>query len=161
MRRRLWTSRLGLFGAIMILAVWLAGCGGNGLSTTHRQLAATRLSGGQMVPPVATAAIGTATVTVNREHDRVVARRREGNLVITVTGSVEDGKSKVAKIHVKDEKNSTDYDSVDAVPDRYREKVKHLVALTQEEGGKIEIKVKAKHRAKDKDKDEDNNEDEE
>jgi len=67
MRRRLWTSRLGLFGIAMILAVWLAGCSGNSLNTTHRQLAATRLSGGQMVPPVATAAIGTASVTVNRE----------------------------------------------------------------------------------------------
>jgi len=97
------------------------------------------------------------TVMVNRDHDRFTVRRREGNLAITVTGSVSDGKSQVAKIHIKDEKNSRDYDSVDAVPERYREKVKHLVDLTQEEGGKI--KIKARHN--DKDKDEDNNEDEE
>jgi beta-lactamase regulating signal transducer with metallopeptidase domain len=98
------------------------------------------------------------TVTVNRDQNRFSVRRREGNLVITVTGSVSDGKSKVAKIQVKDENNSRDYDSVDAVPDRYREKVKHLVDMTQEEGGKIKIKVKHKDNDtdnNDKDKDED------
>jgi beta-lactamase regulating signal transducer with metallopeptidase domain len=99
------------------------------------------------------------TVTVNRDHDHFTVRRREGNLAITVTGSVSDGKSKVAKIRIKDEKNSRDYDSIDAVPDRYQEKVKHLVNLTQEEGGQIKIKHKDRHN--DKDKDEDKDEDEE
>jgi beta-lactamase regulating signal transducer with metallopeptidase domain len=92
------------------------------------------------------------TVMVNRDHDRFTVRRREGNLAITVTGSVSEGKSKVAKIHIKDEKNSRDYDSVDAVPEHYREKVKHLVDLTQEEGGKI--KIKERHSDKDRDEDE-------
>jgi beta-lactamase regulating signal transducer with metallopeptidase domain/C-terminal processing protease CtpA/Prc len=94
------------------------------------------------------------TVTVNRDNDHFTVRRREGNLVITVTGSVSDGKSKVGKIHVKDEKNSRDYDSIDAIPDRYQEKVKHLVDLTQEEGGQIKIKHKDRHKDKDKDEDE-------
>jgi beta-lactamase regulating signal transducer with metallopeptidase domain/membrane-associated protease RseP (regulator of RpoE activity) len=103
------------------------------------------------------------TVMVNRDKDRFTIRRREGNLAITVTGSVSDGKSKVAKIRIKDENNSRDYDSVDAVPERYRDKVKHLVAMTQEEGGKIKIKVKHRDSDRDADRvnDKDNDEDEE
>jgi hypothetical protein len=79
--------------------------------------------------------------TVFRERGRFTVRHQEGTLVITLTGSVSDGKGKVNKIHVQDGKSEHEYESVDAVPERYRDKARHLAEMAEKEGGKIEVQV--------------------
>jgi hypothetical protein len=78
--------------------------------------------------------------SVIRNDDHVTARHQEGNLVISVTGTVTDGKAKVDKIHVQDAGQSDDYTSLDQVPERYRDKVRNLIDMSEK--GKVKVKVK-------------------
>jgi len=65
-----------------------------------------------------------------RTNDRFTTRHQEGNLVITVTGKVDQGKSTVSEINVQDGGVSNKFDSVDKVPEQYRDKVKNLVEMS-------------------------------
>src|SRR5205823_7995516 len=49
--------------------------------------------------------------TTFRVDDRFTTRHQEGSLIITVTGTVADGKSKVNKIQVEDGRETHSYDS--------------------------------------------------
>src|SRR5262249_39104768 len=51
--------------------------------------------------------------TTFRNNDRFTTRHQEGSLVITVTGTVADGKTKVSEIQVQDGNESHKYDSAD------------------------------------------------
>ena len=44
--------------------------------------------------------------TTLRTDDRFTTRHQEGSLIITVTGTVDDGKSKVSQIHIQDGRES-------------------------------------------------------
>lgn len=79
--------------------------------------------------------------TVFRTDDRFTTRHQEGTLVITVTGTVADGKVKVSGIQVQDARESHKYESVDKVAEPYRDKVKNLIELSEKSGGKVEIKA--------------------
>src|SRR5207248_3003855 len=83
----------------------------------------------------------TVMTTVTRTNDHFTTRHQEGSLVITVTGSVSDGKSKTNKIHVQDGRESHDYESLDKVPDQYKDKVKNLVDMSEKGSVRIEIKT--------------------
>jgi membrane-associated protease RseP (regulator of RpoE activity) len=84
---------------------------------------------------------GNVVMTTNfRTDDRFTTRHQEGSLVITVTGTVADGKSKVGEIHVQDGATTNKYESLDKVPDQYRDKVKNLIEMTEKGNVKIEIK---------------------
>jgi membrane-associated protease RseP (regulator of RpoE activity) len=78
--------------------------------------------------------------TTFRTEDRFTTRHQEGSLVITVTGTVADGKSKVGEIHVQDGTTTNKYESLDKVPDQYRDKVKNLIEMSEKSNVKIEIK---------------------
>jgi hypothetical protein len=78
--------------------------------------------------------------TIFRAEDRFTTRHQEGTLVITVTGTVADGKAKVSDIRVQDGRESNKYQSVDKVPERYRDKVKNLVEMSGKGAVKIEFK---------------------
>jgi hypothetical protein len=82
-----------------------------------------------------------------RTDDRFTTRHQEGSLVITVTGSVADGKARVGEIHVQDGSASHDYPSVDKVPSRYRDKVKNLVEMSEKGSVKIEIRQRRERKS--------------
>src|SRR5262249_43981100 len=87
--------------------------------------------------------VGGANVvmtTTFRTDDRFTTRHQEGSLVITVTATVADGKSKVGEIHVQDGTTTNKYEGLDKVPDQYRDKVKNLIEMSEKSNVKIEIK---------------------
>lgn len=91
----------------------------------------------------------TVMTTVTRTNDRFTTRHQEGSLVITVTGSMTDGKANTNKIHVQDGRESHDYENLDKVPDQYKDKVKNLVDMMEKGNVRIEIKTpEAKPEAK-------------
>jgi hypothetical protein len=79
--------------------------------------------------------------TLFRGDDRFTLRHQEGSLVITLTGKVADGKAQMSEIHVQDGRESNKYESVDKVPERYRDKVKNLMEMSEKSSGRIEIKT--------------------
>jgi len=79
---------------------------------------------------------GVMTTTL-RNDDRFTTRHQEGTLVITVTGKMVDGKAKAGEIQVQDGGKSEKYESVDKVPEQYRDKVKNLIEIT----GKTRIDI--------------------
>jgi len=83
----------------------------------------------------------TVMTTITRTNERFTTRHQEGSLVITVTGTIADGTSKASKIHVQDGQVAHDYESVDKVPDQYKDKVKNLVEMSEKGSVKIEIKT--------------------
>jgi hypothetical protein len=91
-------------------------------------------------PGMPPGARGGVLLTTFRTGDRFTTRYQEGSLVITVTGTVADGKAKLGEIHVQDAGQADDYTSVDKVPERYRDKVKTLVETSEKSGARIEIK---------------------
>ncbi len=68
MRRHPWILRLGLLSALLIPAMFFAGCGG-GSSSNHTQLTASELSSAQEVGGAAftSPASGSLTVTINQQ----------------------------------------------------------------------------------------------
>jgi beta-lactamase regulating signal transducer with metallopeptidase domain len=78
--------------------------------------------------------------SVFRSGDRFTARHQEGNLVITVTGTVADGKATTKTINVQDGGQTEKYESVDKVPEQYRDKVKSLVEMGEKGAAKVELK---------------------
>jgi hypothetical protein len=78
---------------------------------------------------------GKPTVTFNyyRRKDSFEARHQEGKLTITVTGSVAEGKGKVKRIEIQDGGKSEKYESLDKVPEQYRDKVKNLIEMSEKQ----------------------------
>jgi hypothetical protein len=72
---------------------------------------------------------GPVTTTM-LNNDRFTSRYQDGDLTITVTGKIEDGKPKVGEVQVKDGGKSEKYESVDKVPEKYRDQVKQLMEVT-------------------------------
>lgn len=92
---------------------------------------------------------GNVTVTVTRNDDHLTARRQEGSLTITVTGDVEDGKTKIGGITVRDGRETHKYGNVGEVPEQYREKVKKLLEMSGQGGVKYEIRKDKKETQED------------
>lgn len=82
----------------------------------------------------------SVVTTMTRTQDRFTLRHQEGSLIITMTGRNADGKPKIKEIHVQDGGRSEQYDSVDKVPEQYRDKVKNLVEMSEKGSVHIEIK---------------------
>jgi len=68
--------------------------------------------------------------TTFREKERFTTRQQEGSLVLTVTGTVKDGKAAVRTIKVQDGTAESKYEALDKVPDEYRDKVARLIELS-------------------------------
>jgi hypothetical protein len=85
---------------------------------------------------------GAASVvtTMVRTQDRFTLRHQEGSLIITLTGQTADGKPKIKEIDVQDGGRFERYDSVDKVPDRYSDKVKNLIEMSEKGSVRIDIK---------------------
>jgi beta-lactamase regulating signal transducer with metallopeptidase domain len=85
-------------------------------------------------------AANTVMTTTFRTNDRYTTRHQEGSLIITVSGTVADGKAKTGEIQVQDGTKTEKYESVDKVPEAYRDKVKNLIEMSEKGNAKIEIK---------------------
>ena len=84
---------------------------------------------------------GVITTTMNRKDDQFTGAHHEGTVQITVTGKVTDGKAKVGEIKIQDGAESNTYESVDKVPEKYRDKVKSLITIS-EKGGKMHFEMR-------------------
>lgn len=81
---------------------------------------------------------GNIVTTMVRNDDRFTAHYQEGALTIAVEGSVSNGKAKASRIQVRDGKTKNTYESVDQVPERYRERVNQLLSLASSPRAKSE-----------------------
>ena len=79
--------------------------------------------------------------TLHRTDDRFTARHQEGSLIISVTGSAGEGKFKVSSIHIQDGNQDNKYESVDKVPEEYRDKVASLVEMAKTGNIKLELRT--------------------
>ncbi len=77
--------------------------------------------------------------TIIRTNDTFTTRYQEGSLVITVTGSVADGKSKVKQIEIQDGGKNETYENADKVPEQYRSKVRNLIEMSEKNNLKVEV----------------------
>jgi hypothetical protein len=84
----------------------------------------------------------TVLTTVMRRGDHFTTRHQEGSLIITLTGTVTDGRAKLGEIHVQDGGKEKTYRDVDGVPERYRDKVKNLLEMSEK--GKVKVEVEKK-----------------
>jgi hypothetical protein len=82
----------------------------------------------------------TVMTTTFRTNDRYTTRHQEGSLIITISGTVADGKAKTSEIQVQDGTKTEKYESTDKVPEAYRDKVKNLIEMSEKGNAKIEIK---------------------
>ena len=85
--------------------------------------------------------------TILRTDDRFTGRHQEGSLVITVTGNVADGKTQLKEIHIQDGQTSEKYESLGKVPERYRDKAKSLIEMTEKGRLKVESRSGARRDA--------------
>jgi hypothetical protein len=79
--------------------------------------------------------------TIHRRGDHFTTRYQEGNLVITLTGTVDNGKAKLKEVHVQDAGSGHDYSSLEKVPERYKDKVKSLREASEKGGGTGEVET--------------------
>jgi beta-lactamase regulating signal transducer with metallopeptidase domain len=91
----------------------------------------------------------TVMTTTFRTDDRFTTRHQEGSLIITVTGKAGEGKAKVEEIQVQDGDRTNKYNSVNRVPQQYRDKVKNLIDMAEKSNIKIEIKSGTKGKKQD------------
>jgi hypothetical protein len=64
---------------------------------------------------------------------------QDGEVGVTVTGTVKDGKAKVEEVVVREGATTTKYDSVDKVPEQHRDKVKRLVEMAEQGSGRLRL----------------------
>ncbi len=91
--------------------------------------------------PLPFAGANSVLMTTFRTGDRFTTRHQEGSLILTVTGTVADGKAKVSEVQVQDGAVSHTYSSTDKMPEQYRDKVKNLVEMSEKSAARIEIKT--------------------
>ncbi len=93
---------------------------------------------GAAAVPFGFAGNNTIMTAIFRTDDRFTGRHQEGSLIITVTGTVTDGKSKVKQIHIQDGKTGENYESLSKVPERYRDKTRNLIDMTEKGSVSVE-----------------------
>ena len=78
-------------------------------------------------------------ITMFRTDDRFTGRHQEGSLVISVTGKVDDGKASISQIRVQDGGSEKKYDSIEKVPEEYRDKARNLIESAEKNASKVEV----------------------
>jgi membrane-associated protease RseP (regulator of RpoE activity) len=86
-------------------------------------------------------AAASVVTTLVRTRDNFTLRHQEGNVHLTLTGQMADGKPKIKQIQVQEGLRMDQYESVDKVPEKYRDKVKNLIELSEKSSVKIENKT--------------------
>lgn len=80
------------------------------------------------------------TLSTIRTGDNFTTKYQEGDLTIEVKGKVEQGNSNVESISVDDNGTKNTYESVDKVPEQYRDKVKKVLDSTGNNRARPEAK---------------------
>jgi membrane-associated protease RseP (regulator of RpoE activity) len=83
----------------------------------------------------------SVVTTLTRTQDNFTAQHQEGTEFITLTGQTADGKPKIKQIQIRNGLRFEQYDSVDKVPEKYRDKVKDLIELCEKSCAMIEKKA--------------------
>jgi hypothetical protein len=81
-------------------------------------------------------------ITINRQNDQFTAQHREGDVQINIKGSIADGKATVSEISVRDGEKESKYESVEKVPEQYRDQVNSLIEMST----KGEVRVRSRSR---------------
>jgi hypothetical protein len=68
--------------------------------------------------------------TTFRSKERFTTRYQEGTLVLTVVGTLKDGKTAVGGVTVREGSDEKKYDALEKVPAEYRDKVAHLIEMS-------------------------------
>jgi hypothetical protein len=68
--------------------------------------------------------------TTYRAKERFTTRQQEGSLVLTVVGTMKDGKATVGGITVREGSQEKKYEALDKVPAEFRDKVANLIELS-------------------------------
>ncbi len=105
-------------------------------------VAGFQLPGG--LPPPVIGGPASVVTTLVRTQDQFTVRHQEGGVTFTLMGKTADGKSTVNQIHVQEGFKSERYESVDKVPEKYRNKVKNLIELSEKSNVKVEGKTAPK-----------------
>jgi hypothetical protein len=92
------------------------------------------------LPQLGLGGVGSVVTTLVRTRDQFTVRHQEGNVIITLIGKVADGKSNINQIRVQEGFQSEQYESVDKVPEKHRNKVKNLIELNEKSSAKVENK---------------------
>lgn len=95
---------------------------------------------GGFQPPLGMGGAASVVTTMVRTQDRFTLRHQEGSLIITLTGRTADGKPKINEINVQDGFRTERYETLDKVPDRYHDKVKNLIEMSEKGSVRIDIK---------------------
>ncbi len=86
--------------------------------------------------------VGNGVMTTTfRTNDHFTTRHQEGSLIITLTGKVENGKAQVSQISVQDGGESYSIESVDKAPEKYRDKIKNLIEMSEKGSVKVDVKA--------------------
>jgi beta-lactamase regulating signal transducer with metallopeptidase domain len=89
-----------------------------------------------------TPASKSVAITINRQNDQFTAQHREGDLQINLKGNIADGKATVSEISVRDGDKESKYESVEKVPEQYRDQVNSLIEMST----KGEVRVRSRSR---------------
>jgi beta-lactamase regulating signal transducer with metallopeptidase domain len=71
------------------------------------------------------------STTLNRSGDSFSARNQQGDVSVTVTGKLAGRKAEVKAIQVQDGGKTTEYQSLDKVPEQYRDTARKLLDTVQ------------------------------
>jgi beta-lactamase regulating signal transducer with metallopeptidase domain/C-terminal processing protease CtpA/Prc len=107
--------------------------------TEVKDLSAARFSKSPTVLHAVKADGKKVTITLNRDNEKFTAKYDEGNLSITATGVVKDGKAALEAVVVKENDKDAKYASLDKVPEQFQARVKRLVELAEKD--KVEFKI--------------------
>jgi beta-lactamase regulating signal transducer with metallopeptidase domain len=86
----------------------------------------------------------SVSTTVIRRDDKFTARHRDGSLSIVVSGAFADNKLKASEITIKDGDTDLKFESLDNVPEKYRDTVKRLLEMAEKGQAHSEAKEKTK-----------------
>src|SRR5262249_27667268 len=78
--------------------------------------------------------------SVSKANDEFTATHQDPTLILRVKGKMENGKAKVSEVSVQGAGESNTYDSVDKVPEKYRDTIKGLVETVEKGSAKGEKK---------------------
>ena len=74
---------------------------------------------------------GDPILTTTFHHEgRFTTRHQEGSLVLTVIGTIKEGKPVVSRVTVREGGEEKKYEALDKVPEEYRDKLVQLVELS-------------------------------
>jgi hypothetical protein len=81
-----------------------------------------------------------ATTTMTRDNDRFTVRHKQGDVSMSLTGKIEDGKAVPESIEVTDNGKTEKYADVEKVPEAHRARVRELLEMAATGRVKVEVR---------------------